>query len=63
MDIFEFFLNGLKGASREKMLEWFEKSPDLEELTNLSDDELRLVYVERHTLSVMSQSSKNQSNE
>lgn len=56
IDMFEFLLESFKEEPREKMLEWFKDASDLEELRNLSDEELRLKYAERHTLSVMARS-------
>ncbi len=56
IDMFEFFREGFKNAPRERILEFFASAPDIDEISQLPDDELRLVYAERHTLSVMSKS-------
>ena len=54
MDLFLFFYNGYKETPREKILEFFKDSSDLENIKKLSLEELRLKYAERCTLSVLS---------
>ena len=53
MDLYEFFINGYKDTPREKLLEFMNSSPDIEELKKLPDDELLFVYVERLTHGAM----------
>jgi hypothetical protein len=49
IDLYEFFINGYKKTSREKLLEFMNNAPDIEDLKKLSDDELLFVYAERLT--------------
>ena len=45
-------------SNNKHLLEFFKGSPDLEELKKFPVDELRLVYAERCTLSVIQQGEK-----
>ena len=58
-ELFEFLYENYKSAPREKMLEWFAKAEDLDELKKLSDDDLRLAYCERHVYGIVQMSKKN----
>jgi len=49
MDLYEFFINGYKNTPREKLIEFMNNSPDIEELKKLPDDELLYAYAERLT--------------
>ena len=49
MDLYTFFIDGYKETSREKLLEFMAGAPDIEELKELSEDELRYTYAERLT--------------
>jgi len=49
---FEWFVETMKGVERDKMLKFFEKSPNLERLKQLSDEDLFYYYCERHTLAM-----------
>ena len=60
IDMFEFMLDSYKESSRDTLLDFFKDSSDLEELKNLSDDELHLVHAERSTLGAMRQVRKSQ---
>ena len=50
-DMFQWLMQSTKGASREKILEWFGKNSDLEHLKNLNDDDLHMEYCEALTMS------------
>ena len=50
MELYDFFYDAHKNAPREKLLEWFASSPDIEELRKLPTDELRFVCAERYTI-------------
>ncbi len=56
--LFEFFYDSYKDAPRERILEFFAKSHDLEDLKKLPDDELRLVYCERSVYGTMKATGK-----
>jgi len=53
VDLYEFFVNGYKETPREKLLEFMNGAPDIEELRKLPDDELLFVYAERLTHGAM----------
>lgn len=53
IDLFEFFLEGYKETPRDKLLEFFAEAHDLEHLSTLPDEDLRLIYAERCTMSVI----------
>jgi hypothetical protein len=49
IDLYEFFINSHKETTREKLLEFMNNAPDIEDLKKLPDDELLFVYAERLT--------------
>lgn len=49
IDLYEFFFNSYRETPREKLLEFLDGAPDIEELKKLPDDELLYVYAERLT--------------
>ena len=53
MDLYEFFINSYKETPREKLLEFMNDAPDVDELKKLSDNELLFVYAERLTQGLM----------
>ena len=46
VDFYEFLFNSYKETPREKLLEFMNGAPDIEDLKKLPDDELRFVYAE-----------------
>ncbi len=58
IDLYEFFLNNHTDTSREKLLEFMSKSPDIEQLRKLSNKELLYTYAERLTHSAMQRTKK-----
>ena len=54
MDLFDFFLKGYRETPKAKLLEFMKDAPDIVQLEKLPEEELRLVYAERLTLSVVS---------
>lgn len=59
MDLYESFYEASKNASREKMLEWLARWPDLSELEKLPTEELRFVHAERMTIGVIHKNPPN----
>ena len=57
MDLFYFFLDGYKETSRAKLLEFMKVANDFEDLEKLPVEELRLIYAQQLTYSVMAQKS------
>jgi len=55
---FAWFHKTMKGASRERMLEFFAKSADLESLKQLSDSDLFDAFCERHAIAMLMKSGK-----
>ena len=53
IEMFEWMYGTYRVTPREKILEWMSKAPDLHGLVKLSDEDLRLVYVERCVSSMM----------
>ena len=53
IEMFEWMYGTYRVTPRQKILEWMSKAPDLHELVKLSDEDLRLVYVERCVSSMM----------
>lgn len=49
MDLYDFFYDSYKDTPREKLLEFMDGAPDIEELKELPEDELRYAYAERLT--------------
>ncbi len=49
LDLYSFFLQSYKETPREKLLEFMAGAPDLDELKQLSEEELRYAYAERVT--------------
>ncbi|MEO8308999.1 MAG: SEC-C domain-containing protein [Pseudomonadota bacterium] len=47
MDMFEFFYMGYRNTPRSRVMEFLSGAPDIEALSLLSDDDLRLTYCER----------------
>jgi hypothetical protein len=47
LDLYAFIYESCKNTPREKILEWFAKSPDIEALAKLPIEELRYSYAER----------------
>lgn len=53
IELFMFFLNGYKDTPKDKLLEFLKDSPEIEKLKCLTVEELRLIYAERVTLSII----------
>ena len=53
IELYEFFLNGYKDTTRDKLLEFMSSSPDIETLKTLPDDELHFIYAEGLTQTAM----------
>ena len=47
LDLYAFIYESYKNTPREKILEWFAKSPDIEALAKLPIEDLRYAYAER----------------
>jgi hypothetical protein len=53
LDMYEFIHESYKNVPREKILEWFAKSPDVKELEQLPIEELRFAYTERTVIGMI----------
>jgi SEC-C motif len=53
LDLYAFIYESYKNTPREKILEWLAKSPELEALAKLPNEELRYAYVERTVIGVI----------
>lgn len=58
LDLFMFFHNSYKNTPREKMLEFLKSARDFDELSKLSNDELLLVFCDRHVNAVMQEQKR-----
>lgn len=47
LELCEFFYESYKNTPRDKLLEWMKDAPDIEDLRNLSQEELAVIYCER----------------
>lgn len=54
--LFEFFYDAYKNTPRERMLEFLKSAHDFDELSKLPDDELLLVFCDRHVGALMMRS-------
>lgn len=59
--LFEFFYENYKNTPRERMLEFLKSAHDFDSLSKLPDEELRLVFCDRHVGAVMQMSEKKRS--
>lgn len=57
-EFFEWILDSYKNTPKEKLIEFMKDAPDIEELRQLSQEELALEYCERITISAMNQQQK-----
>lgn len=58
---FEFFYENYKNTPRERLLEFLKSAHDFEHLSTLPDEELRLVFCERHVGAIMKSSKSKES--
>ena len=58
LELYTFFIENYKETSRDKLLNLMSGSPDIEELKNLSEDELRYTFAERLTHSAIRDKNK-----
>jgi hypothetical protein len=56
LEWFTWFMDAYKDAPRRNMLEWLSPNRDRQELENLSDDDLRMVYCEGHVAALKNMS-------
>lgn len=47
LELCEFFYESYKNTPRDRLLEWMKDAPDIEDLRNLSQEDLAVVYCER----------------
>lgn len=53
IEMFAWMYASYKDTPRQKILEWMAQAPDIDELSKLSDEDLRLIYIERCVYSMM----------
>lgn len=63
LDLFEFLYDNYKNTPRQRLLEFLKSAPDFDELAKLPDDELLLVFCDRHVGAVVHMASKGKTGE